>query len=170
MFWKRPQHMLHIHYICSSALEYCIATTRSISRSLLLKLLKFPKLLPYCNFLHIHIDNNRGLHEAFQLLNLVTFRTICLTGITQRNMYCTFPYELTRNELLMPMWSKTRGNSITNLHDQKHFLMKHTDTSPRPTNYHHTEMKNYYIILIILYQQTELITIVNHKFNKLIKF
>lgn len=44
----------------------------------------------------------------------------------QRNMYVTLPDKLMRNELLMHMWSETRGNSITNLHDQECFLMKYT--------------------------------------------
>lgn len=67
MFWKRPQHMLHIHYICSTTLNI-VFETHSISRSLLLKLLKFLKLLTDCNFLHIHVNNNRSPHETFQSL------------------------------------------------------------------------------------------------------
>lgn len=75
--------MLHIHYICSTALE-SVPETHSISRSLLLKLLKFLKLLTDCNFLHIHVNNNRTPHETFQSLEKISNLTL-RTNFFDRN-------------------------------------------------------------------------------------
>lgn len=43
----------------------------------------------------------------------------------QRNTYGTLPDKLMKNELLMHMLSETRGNSLTNLHQQEHFLTEY---------------------------------------------
>ena len=100
--------------------------SHSISRSLLLKLLKFLKLLPYCNFLHIHINNNRDSTKPFSHQKTVRhLGEFFWQKMLWRNTYGTLPYKLMRNELLLHRWSETRGNSITDLHDQEHFLMKY---------------------------------------------